>query len=151
MEIKPLHVALGVLGLGVVFYAYKNSQAAQLLIAPNPIVPTKTDVLQTPAGPAVNPANYDISKTMQFVLDVEGKTVTAKPGQMIHFVKNVGGQAWAGDGVVSSNPTVVMPVANTIADFVAKAEGAAVITGYYFADDGSGLKSLKATIMVSAA
>jgi hypothetical protein len=42
-----------------------------------------------------------------------------------------------------------MPVENTIADFVAKAEGAAVVTGYYFADDGSGLKKLTATILVS--
>ena len=151
MEIKPLHVALGAIGVGVIFYAYKKSQASQLLIAPTPVVPAKTDVLQTPAGPVVNPAAYDISKTVQFVLDTTGKTVTVKPGQMIHFVKNVGGPAWAGDGVVSSNPTVVMPVANTIADFVAKAEGAAVITGYYFADDGSGLQKLTATIMVSAA
>ena len=153
MEIKPLHVALGAIGVGVIFYAFKQSQAAQLTVGPTVVVPPAKsgDVIATKEGPVVNPVTYDISKTAQFVLDVEGKTATVKPGQMIHFTKNVGGPAWAGDGVISSNPTVVMPVANTIADFVAKAEGAAVITGYYFADDGSGLQKLTATIMVSAA
>jgi hypothetical protein len=154
MEKKYVYAAVGIAGAVGIYFLVKNSQAANKTLVPQPVLPpapVKSDVIATPAGPAATKDSYDITKAVTFIMDTTGRTLTVKPGQQIHFTKTVGGPAWADPGVVSSNPSVVMPVDKTIADFVAKVEGASVITGYYFADDGSGLAKLTATIYVSAA
>lgn len=159
MSVKPIHIAAGVagvVGIGALYYFLKpkTAAAAQLTSGKSSVVAPvgTTEVAPVQVAKA---SSFDASKALSFVLDTTGRSLTVRPGQNIRFSKTVGGLSWAtppdnSPSIVSSNPLVLAPVPGTITDFVAVGEGAAQITAYYFADDGSGLASLKATIFVSA-
>ena len=94
-------------------------------------------------------AQYDSSKAQAVALDPTGaKQITVAPGTSLTFSNPMTGTIWSGQGVVSSNPSIVAPVPGSFSNFQVVAGGnGAVVTGYY-TDNAGALKQASVTVLV---
>jgi hypothetical protein len=146
MEIKPLHIVigLGVVGVGYLLLKPKAAAAASATATPaKPLTPATTTT--TPV--AVPPPAFDSTKVLNVVLDPGGKTVNLAPGTSMTFSNAMTGQIWSDPGVVSSNETIVSPQPGSFSNFVTVKPGAAVVTGYY-TDNSGAMQKATVTIVV---
>lgn len=150
MEIKPLHIGLGIVGLGALYLLLRPESATIIVPMPLPVPGTPPPPPPPPSPtPIVTAKSYDSARAFPVVLSVPSGTLTTGVGASVLAANTLGTQLWVAPGVSSSNTTVLAPSdPATTNGFVAIAPGSAILTGYVWDDTVSKNIPITATVTV---
>ena len=152
MEIKPLHIGLGIVGLGALYLLLRPEPAVTIVPMPLPVPGAPPPPPPPPSPtPVVTGKSYDSARAFPVVLSVPSGALTTGVGASILAANTLGNQLWVSPGVTSSNTTVLTPSdPATTNGFVAIAPGTAILTGYIWDDTVSKNIPITATVVVVA-